>query len=564
MQTVVLENERLRAVFLPELGGRLWELIDKSTGKNLLHTPSAIQIANLALRNAWFAGGIEWNIGTRGHSPTTCSPLHTGIVRSPEGQEILRMWEFDRLRQTVFQVDAWLPPDSAALLVAVRIRNPNPHEVPMYWWTNAAVPETAQSRVIAPAASAFAGNYAEGIARVVPTDNEGIDCTWPARNPHAADFFFDLSPEKRRWIINTDHDGGGLAMMSTDRLVGRKLFVWGHGQGGTRWQNWLAPEGGRYAEIQAGLAQTQFQHLAMPAGAEWSWLEAYGNAGVNAAVAHGADWNAAVEHCEARIDALLSREALDAAHAASRAWADLPPQEPVIAGTGWGALEAARRRRGRQPWVEEAGTPFAAGTITRDQQPWMDLLDGRDFLGADTFVSGEDWERLLETAAQDGQTLLHRAVMKHARGHLREARRLYLQALGQTDNAMVRRGLALAELAAGHTAEGLEHYGLACSLNPSSAPLLVEAVIAMIEADAAEGALTLIRQATIDPARLGRIRFLEALALARCGNQGLAAGILTEGLDVADLREGDNSITALWREVCPGQDVPAEYDFGMN
>ncbi|HUG51800.1 MAG TPA: DUF5107 domain-containing protein, partial [Terrimesophilobacter sp.] len=104
LNTVVLENEHLRAVFLPELGGRLWELFDKTAGKHLVHTGRAIQFANLALRNAWFAGGVEWNIGTRGHSPTTCSPLHAALVHTDDGQQVLRMWEFDRLREVVFQV----------------------------------------------------------------------------------------------------------------------------------------------------------------------------------------------------------------------------------------------------------------------------------------------------------------------------------------------------------------------------------------------------------------------------------------------------------------------------
>ena len=111
----------------------------------------------------------------------------------------------------------------------------------MYWWTNAAVPESAQSRIIAPADSAFASDYTDGICRVFPTDDDGIDCTWPTNNPRARDFFFDLPPGKRRWTVNADEDGDGLAMLSTDRLRGRKLFVWGQGSGGNRWQDWLSP-----------------------------------------------------------------------------------------------------------------------------------------------------------------------------------------------------------------------------------------------------------------------------------------------------------------------------------
>ena len=564
LQTVVLENERLRAVFLPELGGRLWELFDKTAGKQLLHTQHSIQFANLALRGAWFAGGIEWNIGTRGHSPTTCSPLHASTVRTPDGQDVLRMWEFDRLREVVFQIDAWLPPDSAVLFVAIRIRNPNATPVPMYWWTNAAVPESAQSRIIAPADSAFASDYTDGISRVVPTDDDGIDCTWPTNNPRARDFFFDLPPGKRRWTVNADEDGDGLAMLSTDRLRGRKLFVWGQGSGGNRWQDWLSPDGGRYAEIQAGLAQTQFQHLAMPGGAEWSWLEAYGNARVDAGVAHGTDWGAAVVHCEARVEALARARTLDAIHAATRAWADLPPRRSIIVGNGWGALESLRRRRGALPWLEEAGTPFPAESITGDQRPWLELLNGSGFRGANTFVAGEDWEASLAAETPSAQILLHLAVMKHASGELDAARALYLKSLLSEASVQAHRGLALVALSAGHVAEGLEQYRSACSLEPDSSALLIEAVTAFLSAGKADGALRLIKQSGIGLVQRGRVRFLHALALARTGNAERAAAILKEGVEVADLREGEDSISALWRQVCPGEEIPADYQFGMG
>lgn len=38
VHTAVLENDYIKAVFLPDFGGRLWSLTDKTTGKNLLYT----------------------------------------------------------------------------------------------------------------------------------------------------------------------------------------------------------------------------------------------------------------------------------------------------------------------------------------------------------------------------------------------------------------------------------------------------------------------------------------------------------------------------------------------
>ncbi|WP_420180341.1 DUF5107 domain-containing protein [Paenarthrobacter sp. TA1.8] len=243
LPAVVLENSKLKVTVVPSLGGRIWELFDKATGKQLLHTHDAPQLANIALRKAWFAGGLEWNIGTRGHSPTSCDPLHTAIVHTPDGKHILRLWEYERLREVVFQVDIWLPADSDVLFAAVRLRNPNDHDVPMYWWSNAAIPETDGTRVIAPADEAFGSDYATDITRVRPTDHEGYDGTWLVNSPHAADFFFDIDPSERRWVVAADDDGDGLAMLSTGLLRGKKLFVWGQGQGGKRWQEWLSPGG---------------------------------------------------------------------------------------------------------------------------------------------------------------------------------------------------------------------------------------------------------------------------------------------------------------------------------
>ena len=288
----VLENDHLRAMFLLNAGGRLWSLVDKDSGSDLLFTNPIFQPANLALRNAWFAGGVEWNIGTIGHTPGTCDPIHAGLVRDDEGEPILRMYEFDRIRRVVYSLDARLRSDSAVLEVAVRIVNPNDSDVPMYWWSNMAVRQTARTRVLAPAADAWNYSY-DQILRLVPVSAPGGgDVSYPAAAADAADFFFDIHPDRAPWIAAVDEFGAGVFQASTSLLLGRKLFRWGTGPGGQRWQDWLCGPADGYAEIQAGLAKTQFEHLRMPAGAEWSWVEAYGRIDLSPEVAHGS-WQAA-------------------------------------------------------------------------------------------------------------------------------------------------------------------------------------------------------------------------------------------------------------------------------
>ena len=159
-QVAVLENEILRATFLIEYGGRLWSLLHKPSGRELLDRNPVFQPANLALRNAWFSGGVEWNIGTIGHTPIyVLTTIRSSSAHAQMAHLFLRMYEWERIRQVPYQIDAYLPDGSPVLFVRVRITNPNDDTVPMYWWSNIAVPETHQTRVIVPADAAYSFGY---------------------------------------------------------------------------------------------------------------------------------------------------------------------------------------------------------------------------------------------------------------------------------------------------------------------------------------------------------------------------------------------------------------------
>jgi hypothetical protein len=108
LQTVQVENAALRATFYASLGGRMISLYAKRQQRELLFDNRVFQPANLAIRNAWFSGGVEWNGPLYGHSLLTCSPVFAGLVKTARGP-LLRLYEFDRALETTWQVDVFLP-----------------------------------------------------------------------------------------------------------------------------------------------------------------------------------------------------------------------------------------------------------------------------------------------------------------------------------------------------------------------------------------------------------------------------------------------------------------------
>ena len=134
LRMAVLENEYLRAEFAIDLGGRLWSLYSKTEKRELLFRNHVFQPANLALRNAWFSGGVEWNCGIIGHHAHTASPLFAARFVSRAGTETLKMWEYERKRGLVFVIRATLADD--VLLVRVTVENPHDAPTYVYWRSN--------------------------------------------------------------------------------------------------------------------------------------------------------------------------------------------------------------------------------------------------------------------------------------------------------------------------------------------------------------------------------------------------------------------------------------------
>jgi hypothetical protein len=556
-KTAVLENRHLRATFLFEVGGRLWSLIDKRANRELLYVNPVFQPANLAVRDAWFTGGVEWNISIIGHCPLTCDPLFAARVQDDDGNDVLRLYEWERIRRVPFQIDFWLSDDVPFLFARPRILNPHDHTIPMYWWSNIAVPERDDVRVLGPATQAYRHDYDGSlVAHDIPF-YDGVDVTYTTNRKSAADLYFRIPEGQRPWIAALDGDGRGLVHASTARLRGRKMFNWGMDPGGRRWQEFLSQPGEAYLEIQGGLAQTQGDYVAMSAGAEWSWLEAYGLIEADPAKVHGADWRAAYEVVESELNRRLPQDRLDRDLARTDALAHRSACEFLHGGSGWGALEARRRRHAGQSAFASAALTFRDKSLTDDQKPWLALLEtGQLPYRSPSEAPGAlmvqpEWRALLERAMTDGRSdhwlaWYHLAVMRYRAGELAAARQSWEKSIETEESAWALRDLAFRTKDEGDDPTAIDLWLRAARTAPDCVPLAIEVTRMLLTTRRFPELTNFVDTSPPEVRAAGRIRLMQAMAALEQDDLAAVEQYFEGEVDIPNIREKETTLSDLW------------------
>ncbi len=580
-EAFVLENDYLKAIFIPALGGRLWSLYDKQKGRDLLYTNSIVRPCNLAVRNAWLAGGIEFNCGMVGHHPFTCSPLNAVVAELEDGTPVLRMFEYERIRGCVYQMDFFLPDDSRFLYGRMRIVNPTPRTTPMYWWTNMAVRENPKARNIIDATETYNNRGGRVGKNPVPL-HEGIDITYPSNNPVAIDYFWKIPAAARKYTAYLDEEGYGFIQASTARLKGRKLFVWGQGEGGARWQEFLTKDGedGRYVEIQAGLAHTQYECIPMPPNTAWEWLEAYGAMQADPALVHG-DWADARREVGERLEAALPAAQLEHLLAATKKMAVTKGKGYSTVGSAFGRLENLRREKmGEPPLCPHLSFP----PLDEHQAPWYTLLcDGK--IPSDhgrpplSWMLQPEWTRLIEESVDNHEKYLHLAAIYMAEHRLVEADLALLTAESLGDSPIARFLRAQVLRLKGDTATAAREALAAHRTLPGDLSLARQAYTLALSAGLYDQLMDAYAAAPATIHADGRATMLYAFARLRTGDPHGAEELLHRGggLQVTDIREGEVSLTSLYIEIRrtlsekagtpfdPADvDVPRKFDFRMK
>ena len=574
-KAAVLENENLRATFLLELGGRLWSLFDKRTNRELLHVNPVFQPANLGLRNAWISGGVEWNFCWMGHTPFTVDPIFAARTQLDDGTPVLRMWEYERVRKMSYQIDAWLPDGSPVLLVRVRLANQDDRTVPVYWWSNMAVPERKDTRVIVPAVASH--QWAPGVLeRHTYPVHEGRDYSYPTNAPNSGDRFYRIEPGQYPWIASVDGQGKGFFQSSTARLIGRKLWVFGQNAGGRMWQDFLNTPGHPYIEIQAGVARTQGECLPLPpkdrvgmAGGVWGRrYQRQGRPGT------GLDSRLAGRPSGRSTRASPSRRSSNCWRPAA-AWRKSRRRRSSSAGLGgahWRTAFGPRPAGSRSPRLPcpspktpwDRNRPRGWPCLIRGRLPetapnqppvsWMIQDEWREMLEKSVGIrpsrpSGASTPANSAGVAPSDHWLawLHLGVMYiGGQWNFDKARQAWERSIACKPSAWAYRMLAALANHLKNPAEAARLYPKAVELAPDNQRLVVECGKTLVQAGQARQWLKIVDSLPASVRGHSHVKLYEAIAATEVDDLDRAGRVLNEKFELVEVREGETVSVQAW------------------
>ena len=380
MRLAELENDVYRATFLLDLGGRLWSLVHKPSGRELLYQPDVLHFVNIGLCNCWFCGGVEWNVSVRGHAAYTSSPVSppaAGQRRRRRGRPadlgvgpLPRRGVPDRLLPAGRHTGPAGPPADR--------QHPQPGHTHVLVVQHGGAgrprpPSARPGRPGIPVRLRRQGHRPEARAR---PGRPGRDLPGDAAVGPRLFLRHSLRPAA---VGNQPGPRRARARPRLHLAAGRAQAV-PLGPGCRRQAVAAVPRRPERPRVRRdsrpGWARTESDYLPMPAGATWEWMESYALMEADPAVAHGSDWAAATGHVNARLDALLPQERLESLLRETAAAADRPPGKLGHHGSQWGGMQhRLRKAEHLPPAAGLTGVKFPA-KLTGPFLDWQALLTG--------------------------------------------------------------------------------------------------------------------------------------------------------------------------------------------
>jgi len=267
-RAVILENDYLRAVILPDLGGKVFQLYDKAGKVHLFFHPRIIVPRRIAVRGAWIAGGLEFNFPDS-HSVTTFDTVDSAIRRLDDGSASVTVGNLERTQSMRWQAEIILRPGAARLEVKIRCENPTPLAQKEFYWSNAGISAGESTRFIYPMRR-FMYHGGNNPKDSWPLSKEGVDLSFFKNIRNAASIFALDSWAPFFAACNGRKDYAILHSADEKCAPGKKIFTFGTTSHGKEWNRRL---GGPYAELQSGNVNAQTDYAVMRPGEVQQWVE---------------------------------------------------------------------------------------------------------------------------------------------------------------------------------------------------------------------------------------------------------------------------------------------------
>ena len=249
-KAVYIENEYIKVMILPELGGRVQMAYDKIKQRHFVYYNHVIKPALVGLAGPWISGGIEFN-WPQHHRPSTYMPVDSTIVENEDGSITVWVNEMERMFHQKGMAGFTLRPGCAYLEIQGRVSNRTNLPQTFLWWANPAVEvNDAYQSVFPPDINAvfdhgkravssfpiatgtyYKMDYSAGVDIsnykniFVPTSYMGVNSR----------FDFEGGYEN-------DTQAGMLHVASHHYSPGKKQWTWGNGDFGRAWDRNLTDE----------------------------------------------------------------------------------------------------------------------------------------------------------------------------------------------------------------------------------------------------------------------------------------------------------------------------------
>ncbi|MBL7110790.1 MAG: DUF5107 domain-containing protein [Bacteroidales bacterium] len=255
---VVLENDYIKVYVAPEIGGKVWGAIEKSTGEDFIYFNETVKFRQIAMRGAWTSGGIEFNFGSIGHAPSTASPVNYKMVENDDGSVSCFVGAPDLSSRTEWRVEIRLPADKAYFETNGSWYNPTGERTSLYNWMTASTDATDDLEFCFPGRTQIGHGGETGSW---PVDEKGRNISWYRENDFGGPKSYHVIGSFEEYFGTFFHDKNfGMGHWATkEERPGQKIWIWGISRAGEIWVDILTDTNTnvQYTELQTGFLYNQ-------------------------------------------------------------------------------------------------------------------------------------------------------------------------------------------------------------------------------------------------------------------------------------------------------------------